>query len=60
MYPICLSLLRNGAPCGLSGLIAEMTSCIPSSRLTVFSTASLSAGSVSFPSVDLITSGLLP
>ena len=54
------SLLRNSAPAGLSGLIAELTSGIACRRLPVSSIAFAYFGSVSGPPFDSIASGLLP
>ena len=55
------SLLRKAAPPELNGLTAELTSCRPSSRLTVSSIATAYLDSVSLPPFGASsTSGLLP
>jgi hypothetical protein len=54
-------LLRKAAPAGVSGLTAELTSCIASSRLTASPIAAAYLGAVSeAPAFAWKTSGLLP
>ncbi len=54
-------MLRKFAPAGLSGLTAELTSCISFSRLTAWPIAVAYLGAVSAaPALAWKTSGLLP